>query len=266
MSAPFNLLLRSLAAALSAFVLCGPLTAAAEPILQLYIEGSTYDEASETWLITRPANEPLKVWAIGNVDGGGGKGTIFNVKMAFAYSSGAGDVTLDIVPTTTGGVGGFTDPSVPQQPTLLGVHTDGGRPALSDGKLLPSHGEYDIYGNQTHWQEWYLGDMALTDSPIADFIDAFPDAPVDPAGTINAYEIHVTGLVPGEWVHIDLYDSIASKNKAKAIFAPFSHDAGNSVTEPDEEEPPPAVPAPGVIGIVLAGLAVIGRRRFLDRA
>ena len=249
-------------AALSLGSLVAPIVATAAPVLQLYIEGGTYDEESETWLISRPENEALKIWAIGNVDGPGGKGTIFDVKMAFAYSSGAGSVTLDIVPTTTGGLGGFADPSTPQQPTLNGIHTDGSRPMLSDGNLLPSHGEYDVYGQTTYWQEWYLGDMNLTDSPIADFIDAFPQAPAEFSGQINAYEINVTGLIPGEWVHIDLYDSIASKNKARAVFAPFSHDAGNSVIEPTGEEPNP-VPAPGGLLFMAVGLAVLAGRRYL---
>jgi hypothetical protein len=247
----------------------GILPASAEPLLQLYIEGATYDHDSESWLITRPENVPLKVWAIANVDGPGGKGTIYNVKMAFAYSSEAGDVTLGITPTTTGGLGGFVDPSVAQQPTLNGIHTDGSRPMMSNGQYLPSHGEYDVYGTQTHWQEWYLGDMNLTDSPIADFIDSFPDAPSVTSGQINAYEIQVDGLVAGEWVHIDLYDSIMSKNKARAIFAPFSHDAGNSVTDPlddDSGDNPTPVPAPGGMILLLAGLIFIAGRRLYRRA
>ncbi len=243
--------------------------ASAAPLLQLYIEGATYDHESESWLITRPENVPLKVWAIANVDGPGGKGTIYDVKMAFAYSSEAGDVTLGITPTTTGGVGGFVDPSVAQQPTLNGIYTDGSRPMLSNGQLLPSHGEYDVYGTQTHWQEWYLGDMNLTDSPIADFIDAFPDAPGVTSGQINAYEIQVDGLVAGEWVHIDLYDSIMSKNKARAVFAPFSHDAGNTVTDPlddDSGDDPAPVPAPGGMALLIAGLIFVKLRRVSRRA
>ena len=53
-------------------------------------------------------------------------------------------------------------------------------------------------------------------------MEAFPEA----TGQINAYDINVTGLVEGEWIHIDLYGSILnSRGKVNSVFAPFSHDA-----------------------------------------
>ena len=124
--------------------------ASAIPALQVYIEGATYDDADESWKITSPSNVPLRLWAVGNVDGRGGKGSITDVKAAFAYSSGAGNVTIDITPTTTGNFGGFSDESVAVAPTLIAIHTDGSQPVRSDGKKLAKH---IVYGRNTHFQE-----------------------------------------------------------------------------------------------------------------
>lgn len=233
-------------------------TASAVPALQVYIEGATYDDDEESWKITSPSNAPLRLWAVGNVAGRGGKGPITDVKAAFAYSSGAGNVTIDITPTTTGGFGGFADPSVASTPTLIATHTDGSRPVRSNGKKLAKHG---VYGKNTHFQEWAFGDFTLTDSPIADFMDAFPDAPVEASGQINAYDINVTGLTDGEWVHIDLYGSILNKRgKLKSVFAPFSHDAEFALISAGPVSNT-EVHAPGAMLIFSAGLFFIARKR-----
>lgn len=201
---------------------------------------------------------PLRLWAVGNVDGRGGKGSITDVKAAFAYSSGAGNVTIDITPTTTGNFGGFTDESVAVAPTLIATHTDGSQPVRSDGKKLAKH---SVYGRNTHFQEWALGDFTLTDSPIADFMDAFPEAPIEATGQINAHDINVTGLVEGEWIHIDLYGSIRnSRGKVKSVFSPFSHDAEFTLLAAGPIGST-EVHAPGALVIFSAGLFFLARQR-----
>lgn len=247
--------------ALSAVLAFGP-AANAVPTLQVYIEGATYDDQEESWKITSPSNAPLRLWAVGNVEGPGGKGPIFDVKAAFAYSSGAGDVSIAITPTTTNEFGGYTDPSISAAPTHIATHTDGSRPVRSNGKKLPKHG---VYGQNTHWQEWSFGDFTSTDSPIADFIDAFPQAPVEASGQINAYEVHVTGLVEGEWVHVDLYGSILNrKGKVRSVFAPFSHDAEFALLNAPSANT--EVHAPGAGLIFAAGLIFLARRRVQKKA
>ena len=234
-------------------------TAHAVPALQLYIEGATYDVSDETWRITAPAGDPLRLWAVGNVAGPGGKGSLLDVRAAFSYESSLGGVTLDLSPTTTGSFGGFADPSLSASPTLLATYTDGSAPVMANGHSLASHG---IYGVGTTWQEWALGDLTLTDSPIADFANAFPAAPVDATGQINAYEITVTGLGTGDWLHVDLYGSyLANAGKVKTTFAPFSHDAafaqGGAV-----QLPVPGAALLFVTGVLLfAGLHLRGWRR-----
>lgn len=238
--------LTGLAILVAAFAHVAP--ASAVPTLQVYIEGATYDDEAETWKITSPSNKPLRLWAVGNVDGPGGKGPIFDVKAAFAYSTGAGNVTIDIASATTNDFGGFTDPSTPDAATYIATHTDGSRPVRADGKKLAKHG---VYGNGTVWQEWSFGDFTETDSPIADFIDAFPQAPLEASGQINAYDVSVSGLNEGEWVNIDIYGYILNKKgHVKSRFAPFSHNAAFEIASFNPSSGA-AVPAPGA-GLIFA--------------
>ena len=55
--------------------LCLATAVHAEPILQLYVEGATYEDDHESWVFDATATNPIRLWVIGNLDGGGGKGT-----------------------------------------------------------------------------------------------------------------------------------------------------------------------------------------------
>jgi hypothetical protein len=220
------------------------------PALQIYVENGTYDEATETWVVTDDT-APVRLWCIGNTDGPGSHGDIIDVRLAIAYVPDNGPVSINITPSTTGGFGGFDDPSTPSTPTLIQTVTDGSVPQLSDGSDLPSHG---IYGSGVEWQEFALGDFNLNDSPIADFIGDFPTSGIkDDSAQINVYEIDLSGA---EWFHFDLYNS--TQSPMRAVFAPFSHDGGT-----DGNGPPP-VPEPGTVALVGLGLlaaAVYSRKR-----
>ena len=215
--------------------------AQAVPVLQLYIEGATYDAATESWHATIPTTGTIRLWTIGNVAGPGSHGAISNVRLAVGYGAGA-NPTFTIAGSTTGGFGGFADPSTPSAPTHLQTRTDGSIPQLSDGSSLPSHGEY---GAGTWWQEFRLGNFTLTDSPTADFINAFPTTPATTSGSqINVYEINVTGT---DFVHFDLYDGVQAGKKVKVVFAPFSHDANGGGRVPE-----------GGSTAIMLGLALMG--------
>jgi len=218
------------------------------PALQLYVEGATYDAATESWVVADGSGGPIRLWCIGNTDGPGSHGDILNVRLAIAYYHADAPVTIGITPSTTGGYGGFTDPSTPSGATLIQTVTDGSVPQLSDGGDLPSHG---IYGAGVDWQEFALGDFTLNDSPIADFITAFPTSGLHAnSAQINVYEIDVSGA---DWFHFDLYDS--TQSPTQAVFAPFSHDAEGGGNPP--------VPEPGTVALVGLGIVAfaVSRRR-----
>ena len=227
-------------AALGLFAAAAP--AQAVPVLQLYIEGSTYDATDETWTIQTTGTFTL--WVIGDVSR---YGTIYDVRLSAAAATSeiqAGG-TVSLTPTTATGI---TDPSTASTPvaTVNSPSPDGAIPLLGNGSPLPSHGEF---GPGVSFFEWSLGDFTLTDSPIGDFITTFPSSFPD-MGQISAYTVTVSGLTE---VHFDAYDHIESRNKLKFVKAPFSHDASGT-----------NVPEPGVLFLLggsLAGLAVWARRR-----
>ena len=98
-----------------------------------------------------------------------------------------------------------------------------------------------------------MGDFTLHDSNIGDFIGGFPTELKANGGQINAYDISVEGG-HGATLHFDLYDSIMSKNRAKARFAPFSHDGDGEVNVIPE-------PASVLIWLLVSGFAIVLRRR-----
>lgn len=209
-------------------VLLSVSTSFAVPLLQLYIEGATYDPGSETWVSSQ---NPFTLWVMGNVSGDGGKGTISDVFLSAAYPT-SETGTITIAPTTTSLV---TDPSTPGAPTIPSSdsHGDGTQPLEGDGTTyLPSHG---IFGPGVSWDKYSIGNFSLTDSPTAD-LTASPPVWTASSGQINAYTVTVTGF---SVVHFDSFDHyINPKGDAKYVFAPFSHDAedtgggGGKVPEP----------------------------------
>jgi len=253
--------------ALGLAVSLGARSALAVPILQIYLEGGTYNQATESWELTpegSSAGGPFRVWVIGNVDGPGGKGIIEDVRLSIVYDEGV-DVGITLTPTTAGGVGsynGVTDPLAPDAPVQLtliqtslgqfdtsttnGVVTNGSQPVLGDGSSLPAHGEY---GTGRVWEEWYLGDMGLTDSDIGDFIGGFPTDLDANSGMVNVYDVSVTGG-HGVTLHFDVYNHVGAENHGKYKFAPFSHDADGDVN---------VVPEPATLAIwSVLGLVGVG--------
>jgi len=216
-----------------AMAICYVTPGSAEPILQLYAEGATYNSLTESWEKTYTPGDTLRLWAIAWTTS---KGPIYGVNLSIAYDSQPAAPTFTLTSSTTGGYGGYADPSTPVAAVFSQYRNDGSSPELGDGsalKDLPGHG---IFGSGTDWTEFHLGDFSLADSRIADFTTGSGTwgGPIPPPGTkwgqINVYEISVAGLI-GTDLHFDLYDHYVSGSKIKYKFAPFSHDADFTVPE-----------------------------------
>jgi hypothetical protein len=111
-----------------------PHVASAIPVLQLYIEGSTYDSGTETWVLTNSGDFTL--WVLGDVEK---FGTIYDVKLTAAVSTSevlAGG-SISLTPTTATGI---TDPSTPSAPVAingLSPSADGAVPVMGMGYTYP---------------------------------------------------------------------------------------------------------------------------------
>jgi hypothetical protein len=226
-----------------AIILAGGSTAFSIPVLQIYIEDAVYDTGTETWVYSPVGSSSageatIRLWAIGNIAGQGGKGgPISDVKLSIAYDSAImPEFTLTPKTIDTNIYPGWDDLSIAAEPALIQTNDTGAPPLLGDGSSMPAHG---IFRQGVTWQEFSLGDMTLADSPIGDFIGSFPD-PIsrpngDGLGQINLYEILIRNVDHGDNLHFDLYDHVEAANHSKFVFAPFSHDADgqtNIVPEP----------------------------------
>jgi len=205
-------------------LLAGKRTLDAAPVLQLYLEGGVYDEATQSWVMAPPAfsgGKPVRLWAVGNVSGPGATGVVKNVRLAVAYRHEDLGLAISFKPARVGGhdagpFHGFVDPSLPAVPlrnttvrTSLGVVTTGpdgvvtgdATPVLEDGTPVSAD---DPFGPGFVWQEFSLGDFRLTDSPIGDFCGPFPTELAPGAGQINVYEVSVVGGT-GARLYFQLY-------------------------------------------------------------
>jgi len=200
------------------------------PILQLYVEGATYNSITESWTLDAyPSNSGevnFRLWVIGNPNP---RGRLYDVRLSVAYPawlrSGSSDLQFSFVPSTTGGLGGFYDPSTPSVPLGPNFGLEGTSPTIVDSSTLPWHG---VYGPGVVWQEFRLGDFYLKDSPLGDFYQVFPQ-PTNKWGQINVYDVsvrHMAGIsLVGTTLHFDAYGYVKRGKRNFPVFAPFSHDA-----------------------------------------
>ena len=250
-----------------ALALILPKTAFAEPILQMYVEGATYNTSTEKWEFT--AHDTFTLWVIANVDGNGGKGAVQNVDLAISYSAQAETsssmLNLGVALASPHAYNGFNLNGSLQDangnsvtratPTLSKWVTDGSVPIMGNGQELANHGSF---GPGIDWQQFSLGTFSGTTDPLGDFQYSLPDGSTSPPGAqINAYTITMSdSLIDPTSLSFDLYDHVQANNRVKYVFAPFSHVGQGVVVN--------LAPEPAALAIwgqfVVAG-AVVGWRR-----
>lgn len=252
-----NLTLRISTLAVSLIALIGATRpVGAEPILQLYLEGGAYDNATESWYIAPPGSSaglPFRLWVIGNTQKAGIQDVRLSMAYAAEYRTSDRDLAVTFSPTTASLI---TDPSVPAMPIFLQYGLAGTVPRLGGGSPLPAHG---VFGPNTVWQEWLLGDFDLKDSPLGDFVGSFPTSWKANAAQVNVYELAIQfsngDSAHGVQVHFDVYNHVEGGNHVRYKFAPFSHDADGTVD---------IVPAPSaLVGLLgLTAFLPFGARRL----
>lgn len=213
------------------FLLGVPAASWAIPALQLYIEGGTYDSATDTWIA--PEGGSFNLWVIGNYgdseeDGKPNATPIYDVKLLTSYFDAdgittgnsitftpiEGDTLQNLIPTSGGPVPGAVSSTAtyPVSPDPLdGTETLPG--GVATHSPVQEADAFDIH---------YLGDFAAGAlEPIRDYTSS---STTDTGwGEIKKYHVDVTGW---DAVHFDAYDHYYTKRgDAKYVKAPFSHDA-----------------------------------------
>jgi hypothetical protein len=230
-----------------------PGLAKADPSLQLYVEGATYDTGSSTWTISGAS---VTLWVVA-------QGGASDVRIYVASPTTSG-LTETVTPTRIGGgSGSYTFPggSTPFQDSGLAASPTLGTTGV--GTTPPGLSPHGVYGSGTSWQEFKLGNFSSppgTTVNIADFSGTSPINPDSDTGIIYGYTVAFNG-VPGVGVPVN----IDATSGGGSDFAPYSHSARGTGT-PDA---PPAAPEPSTIALALTGLIPLGvvwRRRSRRRS
>ncbi|HTK32846.1 MAG TPA: choice-of-anchor N protein [Candidatus Saccharimonadaceae bacterium] len=199
-------------------------SAQAIPALQLYIAGSTYNAATETWEIN---SNSFDLWVLGDVDKTGG---IFNVNLAASFY---GTGSMSITPVSGPLVDKGSD-----QTQFAGTGFDQG---------VSTHEEF---ANADSHNFWGIGDFTGTGDQIGDYTGGLPLTFPD-KGQINVYHVDITGY---DLVHFDAFDHYVSGDHIQYTKAPFSHDASGGGTNPVPEPGTMALMGTGLIGIAVSRL------------
>ena len=232
--------LTKLMLAILAIVFIVPSAFALNP-LQLYIDGGTYDFATQTWVTT---SSTIDLYVVGNA-------VMEDVIISVALSNDEFDEYTD--PNGTASISGLTKRNPTSADWVYGYSPfDNFYSIWNGGGDLPPHSIYPAWFSEFDAGNFGLvGGIGNTQPDEPDFFDAAAGyIPLSGnsknLGEIKKFTIDVTGAASA---HIDAYT--VGADGTIQYFAPFSHDAEFSVPEPATVL---------LFGLGLAGAGIV--RRF----
>ena len=221
MTNPFKFAIQLMLLALA--LVAAPSVAHATPVLQVYIEGATYNTETETWDF-ESTDGTAEIVILAALDPGE---TLSDVNLVVAYGSENTGAELSLM------ADGGTE-----------LASTSGSDSTPDG--LSAHG---IYGAGTSYVEFSLGDFS---GDAGDTAWNTTDGDGQTNGDVRAYSLGISGIEGT--IHLDAY---GTNDSGKVKFAPYSHDG--AITAVPELSARGAAPA----GTLLLGLLLLvaSRRR-----
>lgn len=214
------------------FVLCLVRIAGAVPILQLHIEGGTYYDShevhngqdvfkvTESWFTD---DNPFYLTVAG-ASKNGHVDTISDVTLWIAFKEDPGEGTITIKDSN-----GFVVNPI-WQDAQQGIPVPPGWEETDKKSQLPRHGVYPSY-----YYAYDLPDLNVQDGndAIYNYNKGYgPNSTLSDVGVIQTYQVTYSGY---HWLHMDLTGVEWEDNRYAPVFAPFSHDADASGSNPVPE-------------------------------
>lgn len=219
-------LIHTLAALFAGLIVLGaPTLAHATPVLQVYMEGSSYNTDTESWELTS-TDGTANVQVLVTLDEGE---TLSDVVLYVAFDSANTGASVSLIDEGGASVSSTTGTGTPSS--------------------LSSHG---IYGSDSTYVAFDLGDFTVTTDVVCNMTDGDGCT----SGDARTYALTFTGITGS--VHLD---ASGVNDKGRIKFAPYSHDA-DVVTSVPELSASGVAPAAALLSGALVLIST--RRREAD--